>query len=163
MNELKVCFIGIGSIAKRHIKNLRMVCGTKGLKLTIDAFRRRPELIEGIDHVYTSKTELPCDYDAIFITNPTEYHLETLEEFNNNSKHFFIEKPVVSISQIDKAANFNLKKNSIYYVAAPLRYNAVIQWFKKKCDDVNTRQATIVVTGGDSNEVWSYSFGEEIK
>ena len=134
MDQLKVCFIGIGSIAKRHIRNLISVCNDRRIKLTIDAFRRSIDQVEGVNRVYTSETELPLDYDVIFITNPTDQHLETLKAFHDHGKHYFIEKPVVSREQINEAKQFILKPNSAYYVAAPLRYNAVIQWVK---DNVN--------------------------
>ena len=125
---MKVCFIGIGSIAKRHIKNLRTVCA--GSELTIDAMRQTNENVEGVDNIYTDFSVLPCDYDAVFITNPTELHLDTLKRVHDKGRHFFIEKPVVSVHQLNLASKFKLRPDSCYYVACPLRYNAVIQWIK---------------------------------
>ena len=130
MNALKVCFVGIGSIAKRHIKNLHEVCQERGVALTIDSFRRRAIEFEGVDAVYCDFIDVPSDYDIIFITNPTAFHLASLIQFRNKGHHFFIEKPVVSLSQLDSAKDFKTKNDSIYYVAAPLRYNSVIQWIK---------------------------------
>jgi predicted dehydrogenase len=134
MDRLKVCFIGIGSIAKRHIRNLREICEYRGISLTVDAFRRHLDQVAGVDWIYINEADLPFDYDAIFITNPTDQHLETLKTFHNHGKHFFIEKPVVSREQIEEAKQFGLKSDSVYYVAAPLRYNAVIQWIKNNVD-----------------------------
>ena len=134
MNQLKVCFIGTGSIAKRHIRNLKQICESRGIALTIDAFRRSMVQTEGVNRVFTSEAALPEDYDAIFITNPTDKHLEALKTFHGHGKHFFIEKPVVSREQIDEARQFILKPDSVYYVAAPLRYNAVIKWVKENVD-----------------------------
>ncbi len=130
MERLKVCFVGVGSIAKRHIRNLHCICREQGVKLQIDAFRRSRAVVEGVDSVYTDYSEVPSDYDVVFITNPTEYHLEALNLFHQKGKHFFIEKPVVSLSQIEQARQFSLRGDSVYYVACPLRYNAVIQWIK---------------------------------
>ena len=61
-----------------------------------------------------------------------------MKKFHENGRHFFIEKPVVSLDQIDEAKVFHQRKDSVYYVACPLRYNAVIQWIKKNVnpDDV---------------------------
>ena len=92
MDQLKVCFIGVGSIARRHIRNLRNVCEERKITLTIDAFRRSSEQVDGVDQVYTSEVNLPTDYDAIFVTNPTDHHLEALKRFHDNGKNFFIEK-----------------------------------------------------------------------
>ena len=134
MKELRVCFVGIGSIAKRHINNLHTVCSERGIKPTIDAFRRSTDSIDGVRNVYCEIESVPCDYDAIFITNPTDKHLDTLKAFHEIGKHFFIEKPVVSLNQLADARKFDIRTDSIYYVAAPLRYNAVIQWIKNNID-----------------------------
>lgn len=140
MQQLKVCFTGVGSIAKRHIRNLQAVCDARDIRLQIDAFRHsaNSNLIEGIETSFYEIEKVPNDYDVIFITNPTELHLETLKQFHDKGRHFFIEKPVVSQNQISLAKQVLLKNNSIYYVACPLRYNAVIQYIKKNVciDDV---------------------------
>lgn len=130
MIYLKICIVGIGSIAKRHIKNLHTICNERGIKLTIDAFRRFNESIDGVDSIYCHESQMPNNYDAIFITNPTEYHLKTLAKLHDKGKHFFIEKPVVSLTQAEKAKLFPTRTDSIYYVACPLRYNVVIQYIK---------------------------------
>ncbi len=132
MQQLKVCFTGIGSIAKRHIKNLEMVCTQRGIGLQMDAYRHSSDgnCVDGITNIYTEVNQVPGNYDVFFITNPTVLHLETLRQFHNKGKHFFIEKPVVSLGQIERAKQFPVRKGSLYYVACPLRYNAVIQYIK---------------------------------
>ena len=137
MQQLKVCFIGIGSIAKRHIKNLQVVCSKQNIELHMDAYRHSSGnlvSIEGIENVYHDIAQVPDTYDIIFITNPTELHLATLKQFHDKGKHFFIEKPVVSQSQIELAKQVVLKSDSVYYVACPLRYNAVIQYIKNNIE-----------------------------
>lgn len=134
MTGLKVCFVGVGSIAKRHIKNLHTVCKDRGVCLQIDAFRGTEEAVDGVSNIYRDMNSVPTDYDAIFITNPTDKHLATLRSFHGKGRHFFIEKPVVALNQLDAANSFEIRHDSIYYVAAPLRYNTVIQWIK---DNVN--------------------------
>lgn len=135
MTELKVCFVGIGSIAKRHIKNLKRVCNNRNIHLDIDAVRRKrnaaEETVLGIRNVYTDYKCLEEQYDVIFITNPTELHIDTLNDLARYGRNFFVEKPIASIAQIDLAEQFQQKTGSVYYVACPLRYNAVIQYLKK--------------------------------
>lgn len=134
MEKLKVCFVGIGSIAKRHIRNLHAVCDDRGINVQIDAYRRNDSSADGVNQVYDSVDAVPEDYDAIFITNPTEMHMKTLEQFHWKGRNFFIEKPVVSLRQLKNAECFQIRKDAKYYVAAPLRYNAVIQWVKQNVD-----------------------------
>lgn len=146
MDKMRVCFVGIGSIAKRHIKNLHEICNVRGLSIQIDAYRREKEFVEGVSDIYDTIDNVPDNYDAIFITNPTEFHLESLCQFHNKSKHFFIEKPVVSLGQLDNAKSFQMRDDCVYYVAAPLRYNAVVQWIKN-----NVKSDTVLAVRGISS------------
>lgn len=136
MQKLKVCFVGVGSIARRHIKNLAEICDERGIELHIDAFRRSTahECDISFDNVYCDIESVPSYYDAVFITNPTSLHLDTLRSFHHKSNNFFIEKPLVSMDMIDEAKNFPVRTGAIYYVACPLRYNAVIQYLKQNID-----------------------------
>ena len=127
---MRVCFAGIGSIARRHIRNLRAIAERRGLDLQLDAYRRNPICVDGIDRVFTTLEELPDHYDAIFITNPTQAHMETLEIMHQKGRGFFIEKPLVALNQIEEAKQFALREDKVYYVACPLRYHAVIQYIK---------------------------------
>lgn len=135
MTELKVCFVGIGSIARRHIRNLKKICLELKIELKIDAVSRNGRqkekiVFQNIENVYYDIKNIERKYDIIFITNPTAYHIDTLKEIEKYGKNFFIEKPIVSLSKIEEAEEYKEKKNSIYYVACPLRYNAVIQYIK---------------------------------
>lgn len=139
MKKLEVCFVGIGSIAKRHIKNLYKVCQEDGVKLYIDAVTRSGIIKDSsissfIRRAYSNENELEKIYDAVFITNPTELHIETLEKMTYFGKNFFIEKPIASIKQLENAMAYRCKEDSVYYVACPLRYNAVIQYIKNNID-----------------------------
>ncbi len=138
MTKLKVCFFGVGSIAKRHMKNLKQISEKRNIGLQIDVFRHsingkelEKEIQEILNDIYFSITELPEDYDVIFITNPTQFHMDTLKSVNSKAKHFFIEKPVTSIDTMGEMKCFDEKDGSIYYVACPLRYSSVIQYIKK--------------------------------
>ncbi len=132
----KVCFIGLGSIATRHIKNLKDIFQKD---IAIDVLRSgngkdlEKELLDMIGTVYFDFSTLPMDYDVIFITNPTRLHYETLQKVKNNAKHFFIEKPVFETGKEDIEA-LELNEDSVYYVACPLRYTNVIQYLKENID-----------------------------
>lgn len=133
MRKLKICFSGIGSIARRHIRNLRFICQERGSEIQIDAFRHSisSQEVGGIDETFYCMEDVPDDYDAIFVTNPTECHLDTLKAFHKKGRNFFIEKPVVSLRQVEEARRFQQRKGVAYYVACPLRYHAVIRYIKE--------------------------------
>lgn len=137
MKEFKACFVGFGSIAKRHIANLYSVCQARGMSPKIDVIRRGNSAVDAemapyICSVYTQEQPIPDDYDAIFITNPTEMHLSTLEKYHEQGKHFFIEKPLTSYRNLEDTFHLQYREDSVYYVACPLRYTAVLQYIKEQ-------------------------------
>ena len=142
MKNYKICFVGVGSIAKRHIKNIKNHLENDDVTFTIDALRSSKRVLkdvkEYINNEYYSYDELPLGYDAIFITNPTKLHYESLEKLNNNSDNFFIEKPLVDVSDINNKFKLDLNKN--YYVAGPIRHGSVIKYLKENLnlDSVNS-------------------------
>lgn len=139
MKKWKILFIGVGSIAKRHIRNVNTFIKSIKNECQIDVFRTRvgcdldEEICKLVTSVYFEVKLVPADYDIIFITNPTQLHFETLLKFMDHGKNFFIEKPFCTVQQIPQIA-MNLKKDSVYYVASPLRYHPVIQYIRKNID-----------------------------
>ena len=140
MNDVKVLFVGVGSIAKRHIKNLKNVLLEQKCECHIDVFRSSgnrelDESIKGyVDEVFFCLDDVPDSYDIIFITNPTEYHLQTLQDFHMRGKHFFIEKPICTCKQLETIGFDYLQEDKVYYVASPLRYTAVLQYVNHNID-----------------------------
>lgn len=136
MMNRKVCFIGLGSIAVRHIRNLKDIYEES---ISIDVLRSgngkelTDDLQNMIQKVYFDYSSLPMDYDVIFITNPTKLHYETLLKVQRHAKHFFVEKPVFETGKED-ITSLQLKKDGVYYVACPLRYTNVIQYLKENID-----------------------------
>lgn len=136
---MHIAFWGLGSIARRHIRNIYTILEQKGEIPEIDVFRHKKKGIQEADikemvaNVYSEKELEDKHYDIIFITNPTSQHFETIKKCVPHTDHMFIEKPVFedSSKNID---DLKLKKNSVYYVACPLRYTSVIQYIKNNVD-----------------------------
>lgn len=133
---IKICFVGIGSIAKRHIINIYKLFEKMKKRVIIDAYRsgkgKDNDFMwqEYVRNIYVKYDDISDIYDVIFITNPTQEHYDTLKQFQNKGKAFFIEKPVFSTSFVDvRCLNIDSKKK--YYVACPLRYNKVIQYLRE--------------------------------
>lgn len=133
---MKVCFVGLGSIGTKHLKNLKQILDCKNEKLIVHAYREgcktlSKDVKDIVDKEIFYKNELDNDYDVVFIANPTNKHYETLKLFSNKTINMFIEKPVFDKSNIsfNKIKNM-LNINGIYYVAAPLRYTEVLKRIK---------------------------------
>jgi predicted dehydrogenase len=145
MKKYKIAFVGLGSIATRHLKNVHAYLASQGDSCTVDLYRSslgRPladELQPQVSNTYLYADEIPADrqYDVVFVTNPTSIHYETVERFAAHTKSFFIEKPVFDSTEVDEKI-FVTIKDIPSYVACPLHYNAVLQYVKRKVnpDDV---------------------------
>ena len=103
----KIAFCGLGSIAKRHLKNVCTYLSERGDTFEIDLFRSSlgrelPEDIKPlVSNQFLFSSEPKGVYDVVFVTNPTSIHYETLQKFNTHTESFFIEKPVFELSADD--------------------------------------------------------------
>lgn len=139
MKTYNIAFVGMGSIGKRHIKNVCHLITTQGNAYSIDLYRssinnKLPDDIKDlVEHQYLCSQDIQREYDMVFITNPTSLHLDTALKFRSHTKSFFIEKPVFNSFNIDNQTITTL--DSIpSYVACPLRYNPVLQYIKQNID-----------------------------
>lgn len=133
---MKICFVGFGSIALRHIKNLKILYREKAIidLLRSKSYSKIDSRYENLIHnIYYDYESLPNDYDVIFITNPTKLHYETLRNCQSHGKHFFIEKPIFETGE-ENLEELGCKSGSVYYVACPLRYTNVIKYLKENID-----------------------------
>ncbi len=137
MRNYSIAFVGLGSIATRHLKNVHAYLTSQGDSCTVDLYRSSlnrslPEELQSLvstTYLYTDKIPAERVYDVVFITNPTSMHYETVERFLSHTKSFFIEKPVFDSTSVDEKI-FDEIKNIPSYVACPLHYNAVLQYVK---------------------------------
>lgn len=132
---MKVCFVGLGSIGKRHLRNLHFLCSKRNIPLKVHALRNSSRKLEDDIHKLLDKevceiSELDNKYDIIFLTNPTNLHYKSLLELNDYAKAFFIEKPVFSNANED-LNKLSLHNDVKYYVACPLRHTNVVNYIKK--------------------------------
>lgn len=142
---MKVCFVGVGSIGKRHIRNLVNISKRDGLKIQIHALRHSKRDIDDFSKEYITKEIYDADmldqsYDAVFITNPTNLHFETIKLFKEKSDCFFIEKPL--FDNCNTKLTEIKKKEGLYYVACPLRHTGIIKYAHeiiKKENIINAR------------------------
>ncbi|NMB96954.1 MAG: Gfo/Idh/MocA family oxidoreductase [Clostridiaceae bacterium] len=127
----KVCFCGLGSIGKRHFKNLQTIAWEQGIFFETHALRKTDKVLEEeikghISRQIFDENQLDNNYDIVFITNPTNLHYDTIRTMADKTKHMFIEKPIFDSKEYRlEALNFN--KSGVYYVAGPLRFSSVIQ------------------------------------
>lgn len=135
---MKIAFVGMGSIAKRHFSNVTEYLTQHGISFEIDIFRSGKgnalpdEIAANVNRVRSVSEPLtPADqYDVVFVTNPTSSHYETVAKFARHTRSFFVEKPVFDRTDVDLEA-LQLPENTVCYVACPLRYHPVIQYVRE--------------------------------
>ncbi len=125
--KVKVCFIGLGSIGRRHVKNLARVAAERGVEVEIDAFRHAPSTLPADVATLVRRQILDASdvrgYDWIFVCNPSQNHYHTLLDMKDSASWFFVEKPVFS-SPLGPDELGAFGDPSRYYVACPLRYTS---------------------------------------
>ena len=132
---IKICFFGMGSIGKKHLKNLVKILNERKIEFEIDVVKRKKELDkevkEYINNIYRIDEFIPSFYNIVFIVNDTSVHIETLNLMKDYSNNFFIEKPL-SLN----LNGFELKnyKNKKIYIACPMRYSSVMDYLKNNID-----------------------------
>ncbi len=141
MRKYKIAFCGLGSICKRHLKNTCGYLRQIGDSFSIDLYRSSfggdiPEDISPLVSSVYSYDDIDASntvYDIVFVTNPTSVHYGTLQKFKHKAKSFFIEKPVFDRTDVDCSVFAGLK-DTVCYVACPLRYSAALQYVKQHID-----------------------------
>lgn len=138
--KLDVLFIGLGSIGSRHLKNLSAICKERGIALNVTALRSdlNRTLRDGVESLLDRQLpdlgeEIEGHYDIAFVTNPTSLHADTVKRLRGKADALFVEKPIFANEDI----NLDIEKvfgNTRAYVAAPMRYSAVMQAAKEYLD-----------------------------
>lgn len=129
---MKVLFVGLGSIGTRHLKNLTALCQARGISLSAFALRSGSRPLPPETRALLSGElfgPITDHYDAIFITNPTKLHYDTLCTLSANADAFFIEKPIFEDGLRDLADCGVEHKRC--YVAAPMRWCGTFLALKK--------------------------------
>ena len=164
MKHYHIAFVGMGSIGKRHLKNVCQLIASQGDTCSIDLYRSSMtrELSEDVKELvanqYLCSQDVQREYDMVFITNPTSLHLETAVKFRPYAKAFFIEKPVFSISDVEDSI-ITLLDEIPSYVACPLRYNPVLQYVKQHVD----REKVISVRAMSSSYLPDWRPGQDYR
>lgn len=125
---MNVCFVGTGSIGRRHIKNLVEVCKNRSIDLEIDVYRHSkaplPNDIKDFVHrEILSVDDLEKHYDMVFVANPTNMHYSTIATFKDLCSAFFIEKPLFE-SKFSDYHDFKLEDKKCY-IACPIRHTSI--------------------------------------
>ena len=141
MKHYHIAFVGLGSIGKRHFRNLCEILDVRNCTYSIDLYRSdlSRELPEDIldkvrsQYIYNEGIAEDRMYDMVFITNPTSMHLDAALRMFDNTNSFFIEKPIFDTFDIADEI-VNKLESKVSYVACPMRFNPVLQYVRYNID-----------------------------
>lgn len=137
---MKVLFIGLGSIAKKHINALRNI-----IECEIYALRsgENPEIHAGVVNVLEIK-EIIFEVDFVVLTNPTYLHAEYIGLLSNYGKPLFIEKPPLhTLDEIKNLSDLIEKSGMITYIGCNLRFHPSIVFLKESIKDKRINEVNV--------------------
>lgn len=123
----KILIISYGSIAQKHIKNIRQISKT----IKIGILRSKNKTSINSKYLIFNKISQAIEFkpDAIFICSPANTHIYYLKKFDGICKNIFIEKPLCS--NINQIRSIKVKKKINLQLGYFLRYHPHLHKIKK--------------------------------
>jgi len=132
--SLKVLFVGLGSIGKRHLFNVKQLF-PEALIACLRSDRSK-EVDDDLITFYDIKKALKFKPDAVFITNPTKLHLRSAFKFVSAGCSVFVEKPVSTSSRrVEELLLLATERKVKVMVGFNMRFNKVVNFVKNVLDD----------------------------
>jgi predicted dehydrogenase len=91
---MRTLVVGAGSIGTRHLHNLRALEVSPLAVVEVDAPRRQELERTGVECFATLEQGLAWKPDAVFLTTPTQFHVEQALQAARAGCHLFVEKPL---------------------------------------------------------------------
>lgn len=135
---MKIAVVGLGSIGRRHIKNLKTIDPS----FEIAVLRRHSQSADAGDVAdlvscifFEEAQALAWAPAVVVIANPAPWHIPAAMAFARGGAHVFIEKPLsVSLAGIDDLAHVCRAKNLTAMVGYVLRFSPPLIALKKAID-----------------------------
>ena len=117
---MRVIFIGIGSIAKKHVAALQAIDSNIEIHALRSSKESRP--YPNVTDIYDFSSINRNDYDFAIISNPTSEHARTIRDLISYNIPLFIEKPLFSELGHEDILNLIKEKGIKTYVACDMRF-----------------------------------------
>ncbi|MBO7415539.1 MAG: Gfo/Idh/MocA family oxidoreductase [Bacteroidaceae bacterium] len=130
---MKVLIIGVGSIAKKHIKAIRTI----EPQAEIFALRSSKDAIpyEHVKDIYEFEDIKAIDPDYIIVSNPTFKHFETIQKILPFDKPLFIEKPIFAELGHEEVIKEIAESKILTYVACDMRFLDCLTWLHQYMEE----------------------------
>ena len=131
----KILLISLGSIGKRHLKNVRaLLPDSEILILRHSIASHLPEDVDvtGLSFAYNISDALSFNPDCVIVSSPASFHIQHVLPFLELGAHIFIEKPLCTDSE-DLTNFLNLASDSpgFIMVGYVLRFQPIFTELKR--------------------------------
>jgi predicted dehydrogenase len=132
---MKILLAGLGSVGRRHLRNLRLLGETDLLLYRTGKATLPDEELAG----YPVETGLPAAFaykpDAVIVSNPTAYHLDVAIPAAEAGCHILLEKPVShSLDGVDRLRAAAARTGARVLVGFQFRWHPGLQAVKRLLD-----------------------------
>lgn len=129
---MKILIVGLGSIGRRHLKNLAALGVRQLAAVTQNRCTMPTDDLPAFLSFDSLETALEWRPDAVFVCNPTAFHLETALTAAHAGCHIFLEKPVAhTLEGMDELVYFVEKQGLIAQTGFQFRFHPVFQQIKR--------------------------------
>ena len=133
---MKFLIVGLGSMGKRRIRNLRAISAGEIIGFEIQEQRRAEVEKEYGIKAYAGFDEgLAQKPDAVIISTPPNLHMQYALEAARRGLHFFMEASVVLDKDMDKLISLCKDKPLVAAPSATMRFHPSIQVMKRLVDE----------------------------
>ena len=132
---MKVLVVGLGSIGKRHIQNIKKIDPSIKIFVWRQASKETDigvsrSFVEDI--FFEKKQALACQPDITLVTNPAPFHLGVAIDFLIHGSHVFIEKPLsISLKDTDRLLKVCKDQKKVLMIGYVLRFCEPLNVIKK--------------------------------
>ncbi len=128
---LRVLMVGLGSIGRRHLLNLRAIQPNVRITLLRQQAKTRPDLpCEQV--IYDWDQALAGQYDVAVIASPASQHIHAALALAQNKVHLFIEKPLSNkLEGVDGLIARCHQNNSVLMVGYTFRFYRPLQLLRQ--------------------------------
>lgn len=136
---MKILIVGLGSIGRRHLTNLRRIDPAADITIWHQrAQRHEPSEFSGLAdrHVYSVEEALETKPRAALITNPASVHIPTALPLARAGVHLFIEKPLShTLEGADDLLEQARRQNLVLMAGYNFRFYEPLQIIKQALND----------------------------
>ncbi len=136
--KIRILVIGVGSIGKRHIRNLKKIGISANNILAIDTRKDRLDEVRslGVNKCFSSIYQVRREkFDAAIICSPTSLHVKQCLWLAKRKKHLLIEKPLShNLKDLNKLKKIIIKNKIVAMIAYIFRFHPGVIHAKKILD-----------------------------